>query len=274
MEHSTNKLEYKVGVFIAMGLVAVMVTILLLGADKTFFTKYVHVKGHFTEVSGLFPGSVVSLAGVPVGNVDAIDFVAENKLEVDMKIDAKFAFRLVKGTVAEIRTQGALGDKFMYLIPGPDPQAPKLEDGALIEVTEQDLMKLLTSREDGVARVVDLIKEVHILVASLNQNGNAGVMMKNMTEASAKLKSTLTQIDGLMGDLRGDQHGNLAQNNKLKQSVASLASILEKIDQGKGSLGQLINDPAVHQSLKAFLGQSPRNTYMKNMLRESLQPSK
>ncbi|MEK7357323.1 MAG: outer membrane lipid asymmetry maintenance protein MlaD, partial [Bdellovibrionota bacterium] len=69
MEHSTNKLEYKVGVFIAMGLVAVMVTILLLGADKTFFTKYVHVKGHFTEVSGLFPGTVVSLAGVPVGNV-------------------------------------------------------------------------------------------------------------------------------------------------------------------------------------------------------------
>lgn len=266
MEHSTTKLEYKVGVFIAFGLVAVMVTILLLGADKTLFTRFVHVKGRFTEVSGLFPGSVVSLAGVPVGNVEGIEFVeSENKLEIDMKIDSKFASRLVKGTVAEIRTQGALGDKYVYLVPG-DPKAGPLADGDLVETTEQDIMKLITSREDGVARVVDLIKEVHVLVASLNHNGQAGVMMKNMTEASAKLKTTLDKIDSLMGDLRGE----LPQNNKLKASVASLASILEKIDQGKGTLGQLINDPSVHQSLKSFLGQSPRNTYMKNMLRESL----
>ena len=267
MEHSTTKLEYKVGVFIALGLVAIMVTILLLGADKTFFTRYVHLKAHFTEVTGLFPGSVVSLAGVPVGNVEKIDFVsAENKLELTMKIDSKFADRLVKGTVAEIRTQGALGDKFVYLIPG-DPKGGELADNDVVEVNEQDLMKLLTSREDGVARIVDLIKEVHVLVASINQNGQAGVMMKNMTEASAKLKTTLEKIDGLLGDMRGE----LPKDNKLKQSVASLASILEKIDQGKGTLGQLINDPSVAQSLKGFLGQSPRNSYMKNMLSESLQ---
>jgi phospholipid/cholesterol/gamma-HCH transport system substrate-binding protein len=267
MEHSTNRLEYKVGIFIALGLVGVMVTILLLGADKTFFTKYVHLKANFTEVTGLFPGSVVSLAGVPVGNVESIDFVSsENKLELTMKIDAKFSPRLVKGTIAEIRTQGALGDKYVYLLPG-DPKSGPLEDNSVVEVNEQDLMKMLTSREDGVARVIDLIKEVHVLVASLNHNGQAGTMMKNMSEASVTLKSTLAQVNSLLSDLRGE----LPQNNKLKQSVASLASILEKIDQGKGTLGQLINDPAVHQSLKSFLGTSPRNTYMKNMLRESLQ---
>src|SRR3712207_1081099 len=106
MEHSSNKLEYKVGLFIAAGLVGVMVTILLLGANKTFFTSYVHLKARFTEVSGLFPGSVVSLAGVPIGNVETIDFLeSESKLEVDMKIDSKFAPRLTQGIVAEIRTQ-------------------------------------------------------------------------------------------------------------------------------------------------------------------------
>ena len=265
MEQSSLKLQYKVGIFIAIGLIAIMVTVLLLGADKTFFTKYVHLKAQFTEVSGLFPGSVVSLAGMPVGNVEKIIFVdAQNKLEVDMKIDSQFAARLVEGTVAEVKTQGALGDKYLYLSPGL-PTAKQLADGTMVQVSEQDFMKMLTSREDGAARVIDLIKELHVMVTNLNQGG----MVHNMTEASAKMKSTLTELDGLLKDIRSE----MPQNNKLKQSVASLASILDKIDQGKGSLGQLINDPSVHQSLKAFLGGSPRNTYMKSMIRETLQQS-
>jgi phospholipid/cholesterol/gamma-HCH transport system substrate-binding protein len=59
----------------------------------------------------------------------------------------------------------------------------------------------------------------------------------------------------------------------LRQALVNLSSILEKIDQGKGTLGQLINDPSVHQSLKSLLGGSPRNRYMKDMIRETIQQS-
>lgn len=263
------KLEYKVGLFIAIGLVALLASILMFGGSKAVFTRYVDIKARFTEVQGLFPGSVVSLAGVPVGNVKDIEFVpSENKLEITMKINAIYADRLVQGTTAEVRTQGALGDKYVYLSPGATTSA-KLKDGAILESVESDLLKMLTSREDGVARVIDLIKEMHVLVASLNQNGQTAVMMKNMAESSVKFKSTLTQLDALLGDLRGE----IPENKKLKGALVSLASILEKVDQGKGSLGQLINDPSVHQSLKAFLGGSPRNRYMKDMIRETLQQS-
>jgi phospholipid/cholesterol/gamma-HCH transport system substrate-binding protein len=267
MDKHSSKLEFKVGVFVALGLFAVMVSVLMLGADKVVFTRYLRIKAHFTEVQGLFPGSVVSLAGIPVGNVEKLDFTgSENKLEATLKIDQKFAHRVVEGTIAEIRTQGALGDKFVYLTPG-SPGGKQIENGTVISATETDYLKMLTSREDGVARVIDLIKEMQALVQSINQNGQAGVMMKNLADASFKFKSTLAQIDGVLGDLRGE---NL-QNSKLKQSMASLASILAKVDSGKGTLGQLINDPSLHQSLKSFLGGSPRNRYMKDMIRESLQ---
>lgn len=262
MEKNSVRLEYKVGLFIVIGLVAVMATILLLGGQKTFFTRYTHIKARFSEVSGLFPGSVVSLAGVNVGNVEEILFVAnDNKLEVTLKIDRKFEDRLVEKTIAEVRTQGALGDKFVYLEPGPIT-GKKLPDGALVESNEADLMKLLTSREDGVARIVDLIKELHILVASINQNGQIGTTIK-------KLGSTLSQLDGLLGDIRGE----IPQNHKVRTALLNLSSILEKIDSGKGTLGSLVNDPAIAQSLKSLLGASPRNKYMKDMLRETLQQS-
>jgi phospholipid/cholesterol/gamma-HCH transport system substrate-binding protein len=269
MEKHSRRLQYKVGIFIAVGLIAVMATILMLGGQKTFFTRYVHLKARFSEVSGIFPGSVVSLAGLNVGNIEDIQFVdSDNKLEVTLKIDAKFENRLVEGTIAETRTQGALGDKFIYLEPGP-LTGKKLPDYALVEVNEADLMKLLTSREDGVARIVDLIKELHILVASINQNGQIAVTMKNLGDASKKLGTTLVTLDGLLGDIRGE----IPQNHKLRTALVSLSSVLEKLDSGKGTLGSLINDPSVAQSLKSLLGGSPRNKYMKDMLRETLQQS-
>lgn len=269
MEQQASRLEYKVGLFIAIGLLVLLVSILFLGGDKVLFTRYISLSARFTEVQGLFPGSVVSLAGMPVGNVQHISFVpSENKLQVWMKINRSFADRLVEGTVAEIKTQGALGDKFVYLSPGA-PGGAKLANGALIQAVETDYIKLLTSREDGVARVVDLIKELHVLISTLNSSGKTAQTISNVAEASGKLKGTLGQLDALLADIRGE----IPENKRLRQAFVSLANILEKIDQGKGTLGQLINDPSVHQSLKAFLGGSPRNRYMKDMIRETIQQS-
>jgi phospholipid/cholesterol/gamma-HCH transport system substrate-binding protein len=267
MENQSSRLEYKVGIFLAMGLLAVMVSIVLLGGGQSFFARYFQIKARFTEVQGLFPGSVVSLAGIPVGNVTAIAFVpSENRLEVTMKINDVYKQRLVEGTVAEVRTQGALGDKFVYLIPGP-PDARALANGEVIETIETDLLRMLTSREDGVARVIDLIKEVHLLIATINANGQTTTMMRNVSDAAEKMKSTLSQLDALLGDLRSE----IPENKKLKQAVISLSNVMEKIDQGKGTLGQLINDPSLHQNLKSILGGSPRNRYMKDMIRETIQ---
>jgi phospholipid/cholesterol/gamma-HCH transport system substrate-binding protein len=269
MENKAMRLEYKVGLFVGLGLVALMVSILLLGGDRSIFTRYVHLRTQLSEVQGLFPGSIVSLSGMPVGNIEKINFVeSANKLELVLKIDRRFADRLVEGTSAEMRTQGALGDKYIYLSPGPSGGKP-LAENTLLPSTETDYMKLLTSREDGVARVIDLIKDLQVLVASVNQNGQIGTVMKNITEASTKLSATMGKADSLITELRTQ----IPDDKKLGPALTSLASILEKIDHGKGSLGLLINDPTIHQNLKALLGSSPRTRYMKDMIDQSLKES-
>ena len=269
MEHNSLKLEYKVGLFIGVGLLVMMVSILMLGGDKVLFTRYDYLRARFTDVQGLFPGSVVSLAGVPIGNVKEIQFVpSENKLEITLKINHMYHDRLVEGVVAEVKTQGALGDKYVYLNPGP-AGAKELPDEALVTSNETDFMKMLTSREDGVARVIDLIAHLDEMISNINANGQAGALVINISETTVKFKTTLSQLDSLLGDLRGE----IPQNRKLSKAVTSLANVLEKVDQGKGTLGLLVNDPSVAQSLKAFLGGSPRNRYMKDMIRETIQKS-
>lgn len=265
MEPQSSKVELKVGIFVAIGLIGAMVSILLIGGDRFVLEKQSVLHARFTEVQGLFPGSVVSLSGLKIGNIRRITLADDLKLDIEMAIDPEFATRITEGSIVEVKTQGALGDKYIYIKPGP-PDGKPIADGATLPSDETDFFKLLTSREDGMARTIDLVKELHILVASLNQDGKSAKMISNMAEASEKLKSTVTKLDTLLTDVNGLN----PEDKKLKKALVSLANVLEKIDKGQGTLGQLINDPSVHQSLKNILGPSPRGKFMKEMVRETI----
>lgn len=268
MESQSSNLERKVGAFVAIGLALAMGSILALGGNRIAFKRYLRAYVYFEEVQGLFPGSVVSLAGLPVGNVSRIEFApGDAKLRVELEIDRDFSPRITEGTTADVRTQGALGDKYVYLNPGPI-SGKAIAEGATLPVNESgDFLKMLTSKEDGIGQIISLVKEMRALVASMNANGRMAGALENASTATAQLKSTLVQMDGLLKDLRGE----MPKEKKLQHALVALSSVLEKIDKGQGTLGALVNDPSVHQRLKALLGGSPRGSYLKDMLKETIQ---
>ncbi len=269
MEKNSKRLEYKVGMFVGIGLIAILVSILLLGGNRMVFTRYANFHTPFTEVQGLFPGSVVSLAGLPVGNVSEITFSSQtNQLEVHFQVDAKFSEKITAGTKAEIRTQGALGDKYIYLTPGAIGGELIAEGSSIPPDASGDLFSMLTDKEDGIGNVVTVIKEMQILLATLNRDNTIGKTMNNLSVATSQMNATLSELDGLIRDVRGSK-----DDRKMQKAVQSLANIMEKIDRGQGSLGAIINDPSLHQGLKSFVGSSPRNTYLKSVIRETIQKS-
>ena len=270
MEQHAKRFEYKVGAFVAVGLTAIMLSILALGGNRLVLTKYVYFNTEFSEVSGLFVGSVISLQGVPIGNVRTITFAPKaNSLSLLLAVDKRFADRIKKGSVAEIRTQGALGDKYVFINPG-EPAAEQLPDGAKIESTESgDILKMITDKDQGITQVFDLIKELRVLVASLNSQGKPAKLMTNVADMTAQMKVTLRSLDNLLKDF----HDEMPKDHKMAAAMTDLASILQKIDKGQGSLGALINDPSIHQSLKNILGGSQRQSYIKNVLKETIQKS-
>lgn len=265
MEPHNSKIEMKVGLFVAIGLIAAAISVLMLGGDRFVLKRQSTFTARFTEVQGLFPGSIVSLSGFRIGNIKSISLAPDLKLDIEMQVDPQYAERITEGAIVEVKTQGALGDKYIYIKPGP-PNAKPIASGSMLPSNETDFMSLLTDREDGMAKAIDLVKELHILVASINQDGKTAKMMSNMAEASDKLKSTLTKLDSMLADVNGPN----PEDKRFKKALVSLANVVEKIDKGQGSLGQLINDPSVHQSLKNLLGPSPRGKFMKDVVRETI----
>ena len=115
--------EISVGAFVLAGalalvFLAVKVSGVSLVADEGFYV----VKARFDDVAGLRTRAKVSMAGVTIGRVAAIDVDMQyGEAIVSMEIDGQPG-RLTTDTGAKILTEGILGARYISLLPGGDEE--------------------------------------------------------------------------------------------------------------------------------------------------------
>jgi phospholipid/cholesterol/gamma-HCH transport system substrate-binding protein len=252
------------GAFVLLGFIVIAFSIISLGGDRWFFSKKSVIYVDFSEAQGLASGSIVSLAGLTIGNVADLELISEtNKVRVSLKIEDKYLSKLTNAATAELRTQGALGDKYVMIITRPG-EGQGLQPGAILQSqTAKDIFGVISERGQEADKVFEIIKEVHQLTRTLNEQNRVETMIKNFQEASSEMKATAKETRLLISSLRQDT------GPKLTESVTKLDRILTKIDSGEGTLGALINDSSVHDSLKSVLGGSDRKKNMKDLIRSS-----
>jgi phospholipid/cholesterol/gamma-HCH transport system substrate-binding protein len=107
--------ETAVGFFIIIGLLCLAYLSVNLGDVELFGTKQYPIKARFNNISGLKEGSEVDIAGVKVGKVSKISLenyqaIVELMINPDVKIQ--------DDSIASIRTQGIIGDKYIKISPG------------------------------------------------------------------------------------------------------------------------------------------------------------
>ncbi len=246
MENSKT-LELKVGLAVGGGLFLFIISMFMLGGDNIFKSTY-RLKARFDSIPGLGAGSVVQVLGIPVGNVVEVNVVStddKNNIEVVLKIQRDYQRQITVGSTAGLRTQGALGDKFIYITPGLSGGEPLKDGEGILAETRGGFLETLAESGDKIEKVFKVIDEVHALMRSINGNGRSETLMQNLSTAS----------DGY------------------RKSSMHLASVLEKIDNGSGTLGALVNDRSVFEAVKRFVG-SPQDKFMKNVIRETIQTDK
>ncbi len=261
--------ELKVGIGVGLGLLLLIVTIFLLGGEKSFLSSTYTLKVPFDKIDGLAPGSVVRLSGFEVGNISDIKFSEEeSKILVYVKLFKEHQSRITDKSVAGLRTQGALGDKYVYISPG-EPGGNPLKDGDYLTVEiSTDLITTLTQRGEELSKIFDIVGEIDKFAKTLNKDGRSDKMMTNLLSASSHMDQAMQKFNLAVSDLRGEDQKNLKRISK------DLASILEKIDNGSGSLGALINDPTIHEKIKGVLGGGKRNDYMKSIIQKTITDQK
>ena len=128
-----TKLELGVGLFVLLGLAALVYLTVKLGAGEFVGGDTYEVEARFANTGGLNTGALVMLAGVNVGRVEGIRLdPSDYSAIVDLKI--RSGVQLPADTMASIKTSGLIGDKFIALAPGAEEEF--LEPAARIIDTE------------------------------------------------------------------------------------------------------------------------------------------
>lgn len=264
MGENTAAYQKKVGLFLALGLAGLIFSIFFLGGDKRLFTKYIELYGKMPHVQGLNNGSLVSLAGIPIGNIRRIEFAGDGSVVVTMKIEATHLPHIHEGATIETRTQGALGDKFVYINPGPI-DAPSLKDGDTIQVSKElDLMGVLSERGGEAAKIFEALTETLTLLRSVNSGNKVEQILGNLNSASLNFKEMSAEGKLMLAELRSKDQG-------ITQAVRHMNSIMAKVDRGDGTLGALVNDSSVHDQIKKILGGGQKKQYLRSILQNSIE---
>lgn len=210
-----NTLETRLGVFVALTLIAAIFIIEMAGGFE-FFKKGYRVHARFNNVQELKEGDPVKMAGVQIGRVDKILTPADNKVEVIFKLDAKKSDQVKTDSKATIKFTGLMGQNFVAISFGSSA-APKVEQGAILDTAEQPDLSALMQKLDNVATGVE----------GLATNFNFG----NITE--------------LLGPMTDFVKQNTA---KLTAILGNMQTISGQIAEGKGTVGKLINEEALYSS--------------------------
>jgi len=274
------KTETKVGVFVIFAIAAFVAMTVGIGAFRLSSSGYVPYTVSFEDVSGLSKKAEVKIAGVKVGWVEQIELNATGKAEANIMVSKKYA--LYDNAYAVVRQEGLIGTKYLELIPG-DPMLPQLSSGNTLgrqgreAVSVDELLFKFKNIATHVEQVTDSIKDAF---TGQEKSEQLKSLVENLATASSKIERISTSLDNvftknednltkvidnmhsftttLKDDIPvlKDTFSSSADTitkaaDEARESFTSINSISQKIDEGKGLLGKLINEDDMYRDIKS-----------------------
>ena len=245
----------------------------LLDKDRTFYVTY-------DNVQGLAKASPVTINGLMVGKVKDIVFLNQKgKLLVSFSI-RKSDFKFSKNSLVRIYSSSLLGDKSLGIYPQYDPEnmavsgdtlVGSVEDDMLVAVTkalgplEKKVNNTLTTLDvllHSITDVLDPKTRVNLqqTIANLNTtmeslNGASNSLNTLLQDNTAKLNNTFTNLDQMATNFNSlsDSLSKLETGKlftELQNVVTRFDTITSALENGEGSMGQLLKDEQLYQNLK------------------------
>ncbi len=262
----------KVGTFAVIVILVSWWGIKWLGGQNILLTNNVyHV--YYDDVTGLMESARVKMRGVEVGNVRSITLL-DNNVEVELSVDAKYADMIPANSVAEIASAGLMGGMEIYIIQGDSEEI--MPDGATFEgrvrpdmigsladkggelleglnTTVDNLNTLLDDNGEGIGQLIanleSMTSTINGVLASSSDNiegalSDLHAFTTTLTENSARIEAMIANLETFSGDL-----ADADLVNQLSATVDSLNAVLASVEGGNGSVGKLLNDAELYNSL-------------------------
>jgi phospholipid/cholesterol/gamma-HCH transport system substrate-binding protein len=221
--------EAKVGLLLVIAL-AVLGWLTLTSGTFSFARKEPmrNLEAVFNDVNGLKEGTPVRMAGVNIGEVKRID-LQSNGTAV-LHFDVRRNVPLPADVAAQVTASGLIGEYYLALVPG---EQTTRGEGGLLASNVTRLPTLLsadpTNMSNQFAQMATDIQDITTNVRQVLGNPETTKKFQDIIENLSKFSESLGS-------------NNRQTFDNLNKASANLAQITQEVRDGKGPLGQLLND--------------------------------
>lgn len=232
----------------------------------------------YEDVEGLIVGANVTISGLNVGKVKTIDF-DENYDKIKVTFSLREDLTFSNQSTAQLYEAGLIGGKAIAILPKydtgtviqSDDVLPSNIKPGLTELVNQQIAPLqdkieglLTSADSlfaGVSNVMNYETQKN-LKASLdgltttidNINSLSFSMNRLVTSNEKTLNATLNNLNEVTGNLSQltdslNQMPLMATVKNFEVTSEQLKVIIGRLEEGEGSMGQLLNDKTLYDNL-------------------------
>lgn len=273
--------EVKIGITVFLAAVAAVIGFRFMSDIPVFRTSQ-QIYTTFERVDGLGTGSQVLLRGVRVGSVNEVMLTESDSVRVRMRID--LSKPIPKDTKAYLTSLGIIEGKSIVLELGESDETidesgeiegfyidsimdtfssqgeefagdisnsfTELNDflqqlnSTLDDNARNNLSETFTNVENATRNISDLLDEKKSELDEAIQSGNS-----MMNELDTMATTNRPKVDSLMTSLEYNVRELEKVRVEIESASANLNQILEKINNGEGTLGKLVNDPAMYENL-------------------------
>src|SRR5213596_2844453 len=235
MNRHERGLEFKVGIFVFVGLAMLGALLVQFGRLGEGFKTYYNITVRFKDAGGLLKGTDVLLAGARIGKVAGGPKLVREGGGVAVPLKIYDYIKIPEGTKFTVGTSGLLGDRFVNVImPSGEPKA-YLPPNAYISGSRESGIDDLT-REGG-ALVNDLrgtVQKIDTTVTRLNQDTlssqnmeNLKASMEHLNQATGALAESSKKLDGVIEQAD-------ATMDSARKAADNLQKVLRAAREGKG----------------------------------------
>lgn len=260
-KNSANKI--KLGIFVSLGLVVLILAIYFIGAKQLLFTSTFRLTAVFEDVGGLQPGNNVRLSGINIGTIESIGLVSDTTVIVDIVIDESSRKFIKKDAIATIGAEGLIGNKVLVINPGTGGKK-SIENNDRIQTAKpidiDDIMVSLKTTIDNTALITGDLAKISTNIES--GKGTIGRLMmdptwrENIQSTIINLKDGSEKFVVFMDKSRQIDNILLAINSNIDSTSAviqDLSKISSRIQSGEGVVGKLLMDQSMGQNLDSTL---------------------
>jgi ABC-type transporter Mla subunit MlaD len=254
MNRHERGLEFKVGIFVFVGCVALAGLVVKFGRLGEGVKTYYQLNVRFLDASGLLKGSDVLLAGARIGRVSGGPKLVPDSPGVIVPLRIYDYVKIPLGSKFTVGSSGLLGDRFVTVTPPKgQPNGYIAKEDSIDGTRESGFDDLTKQGNELVGDVRTTVKKLNEETLSEENMKNLKASMEHLNQATSALAESSKKLDGVIEQADSAMASAKKAADGLQTAIADTRKVLRSATQGKGLVATLLNDQKLATDLHALI---------------------